>query len=396
MRALYFGFNVRPTPMDAPCSETNQNNEEQVPDPHHVASLNRVSHEKDSQGNIADSMAPVLFAGWASFVLAKEKARIHGDFSPEENLIVNSLNNLSHTTSSGTDVSVKLFGWEALQGLLTASGDIIGIEAPLLTRTLFSDARDVAAGGSSCDHYTVVVDTNRQLFYWTASERIPKAFPSSSLDTAIFERVWAGEGHFLALSTNGSLYSWGSGRHGQLGHGNLKSETKPKCIESLEGIRIVDAACGGSFSIALSEFGDVYTFGLNDHGQLGIGDESESNIGSSDRHAGRNNAYPQLVDFYGTNDEHDGTPLDVSVVKVACGQAHAVCLDDQGNAWSCGWGKYGQLEPQESSHRTKPHDVGSLSKQDDRYTFQKIAQKHDSIYYWRNVICGRWSTFLWE
>ncbi|KAF9373774.1 hypothetical protein CPC16_001659 [Podila verticillata] len=330
MRALYFGFNVRPTPMDAPCSETNQNNEEQVPDPHHVASLNRVSHEKDSQGNIADSMAPVLFAGWASFVLgkaAKEKARIHGDFSPEENLIVNSLNNLSHTTSSGTDVSVKLFGWEALQGLLTASGDIIGIEAPLLTRTLFSDARDVAAGGSSCDHYTVVVDTNRQLFYWTASERIPKAFPSSSLDTAIFERVWAGEGHFLALSTNGSLYSWGSGRHGQLGHGNLKSETKPKCIESLEGIRIVDAACGGSFSIALSEFGDVYTFGLNDHGQLGIGDESESNIGSSDRHAGRNNAYPQLVDFYGTNDEHDGTPLDVSVVKVACGQAHAVCLD---------------------------------------------------------------------
>ncbi|KAF9023309.1 RCC1 domain-containing protein 1 [Haplosporangium bisporale] len=239
---------------------------------------------------------------------AKEKARIHGDFSPEENLIVNSLNNLSHTTSSGTDVSVKLFGWEALQGLLTASGDIIGIEAPLLTRTLFSDARDVAAGGSSCDHYTVVVDTNRQLFYWTASERIPKAFPSSSLDTAIFERVWAGEGHFLALSTNGSLYSWGSGRHGQLGHGNLKSETKPKCIESLEGIRIVDAAC---------EFGDVYTFGLNDHGQLGIGDESESNNGSSDRHAGRNNAYPQLVDFYGTNDEHDGTPLDIKETRGA-------------------------------------------------------------------------------
>lgn len=72
------------------------------------------------------------------------------------------------------------------------------------------------------------------------------------------------------------------------------------------------------------EFGDVYTFGLNDHGQLGIGDGNKPN-GSSERHS-RNNAYPQLVDFHGTNDEHE-TPLDVSVVKVACGQAHVICLD---------------------------------------------------------------------
>lgn len=72
MRAQYFGFNVRPTPMEVPSSEANQKNEEQDPDPHHVASLDRVSHEKDSQGYIADSMAQtVLFTGWASFVLGK-------------------------------------------------------------------------------------------------------------------------------------------------------------------------------------------------------------------------------------------------------------------------------------------------------------------------------------
>lgn len=72
MSAQYFGFNVRPTPMAAPSSETNQKNKEQHPDPHQLASLDRVSHEEDSQSNIANSMAQsVLFAGWASFVLGK-------------------------------------------------------------------------------------------------------------------------------------------------------------------------------------------------------------------------------------------------------------------------------------------------------------------------------------
>lgn len=134
---------------------------------------------------------------------------------------------------------------------MTPSGDIVCTEETSLAGTFYSGARDVAAGGPSCDHYTVVVGDTGHLIFWTVSEPTPKALSSPGLGVT-FERVWAGEGHFLALATNGSLYSWGSGRHGQLGHGNLKSETGPKCIEALEGIRIVDAACGGSFSIALS------------------------------------------------------------------------------------------------------------------------------------------------
>lgn len=75
--------------------------------------------------------------------------------------------------------------------------------------------------------------------------------------------------------------------------------------------------------------GDVYTFGLNDHGQLGIGKaEGKQRQG----HERCNTALPQLVDFFedskGNYDHGQGvSPIEVSVVNVACGHSHTVVLD---------------------------------------------------------------------
>lgn len=62
----------------------------------------------------------------------------------------------------------------------------------------------------------------------------------------------------------------------------------------------------------------MYSFGLNDHGQLGIGGSKR------EMEAPRNTAYPQLVDFY--NGESDN-PIDVNISRVACGRAHTIALD---------------------------------------------------------------------
>ncbi|KAF9168412.1 hypothetical protein DFQ26_008362 [Actinomortierella ambigua] len=155
-----------------------------------------------------------------------------------------------------------------------------------------------------------------------------------------FEKVWAGEAHFLALACDGRLFSWGSGRFGQLGHGTVQADVvHPTPIEALEGLRVVDAACGATHSLALSDIGDVYAFGLNNYGQLGIGtggdttlppahQQQPTTITNNNQYSNGartdqvNTALPQLVDFYNL-ERSTSEPIDINIVKIACGNAHS-------------------------------------------------------------------------
>lgn len=57
---------------------------------------------------------------------------------------------------------------------------------------------------------------------------------------------------------------------GQLGHGSIDSVDYPQEVQALGGVRIVQIACGGWHSCALSESGDLYVWGWNECGQLGL------------------------------------------------------------------------------------------------------------------------------
>lgn len=68
---------------------------------------------------------------------------------------------------------------------------------------------------------------------------------------------------------------WGNGDYGRLGLGNLESQWKPKILNSStfgdQSLR--EIACGGAHTLFLTENGRVYATGLNDFGQLGISDD---------------------------------------------------------------------------------------------------------------------------
>lgn len=98
---------------------------------------------------------------------------------------------------------------------------------------------------------------------------------------------------------------------GQLGHGLLENETIPILIEALAGIRIIKIAAGGWHSCALSAEGDLYTWGWNGNGQLGLKYENEPLSVM---------ATPHAVD---TNSDDD---LQINIVNVACGSRHTVFL----------------------------------------------------------------------
>ena len=66
------------------------------------------------------------------------------------------------------------------------------------------------------------------------------------------------------------MYSFGKGNFGSLGLGGTIFSAAPRQIGKLGNKRIVTVACGMYHSLALSEIGDVYSWGRGFEGQLGL------------------------------------------------------------------------------------------------------------------------------
>ncbi|KAL0462229.1 UNVERIFIED_CONTAM: Ultraviolet-B receptor UVR8 [Sesamum latifolium] len=79
---------------------------------------------------------------------------------------------------------------------------------------------------------------------------------------------------FAEELSNGKQFAalWGNGDFGRLGLGNLESQWRPKPIppSAFDYQSLQEVACGGAHTLFLTENGDVYATGLNDFGQLGI------------------------------------------------------------------------------------------------------------------------------
>jgi hypothetical protein len=92
--------------------------------------------------------------------------------------------------------------------------------------------------------------------------------------TIIF--ISAGSHHTAALTDGGDVYTWGRGhtkaQGNPLGHGNLKDAPVPKRVQSLRHHTIVHVSAGDRHSLAVSEAGWTFSWGDGESGQLGHGD----------------------------------------------------------------------------------------------------------------------------
>jgi len=97
-----------------------------------------------------------------------------------------------------------------------------------------------------------------------------------ALTTRRVVAVSAAENHSLCLTDTGETYAWGSNRFGQLGvaanedsnSNNIRS--LPRRVDDLKNVHCVAVAAGLKHSIALSRRGEVYVWGDNSSGQLGV------------------------------------------------------------------------------------------------------------------------------
>lgn len=116
----------------------------------------------------------------------------------------------------------------------------------------------------------------------------------------------------------------------QLGYGKLVEESEyPQPVEALMGIQIIKIAAGGWHTLALSCSGDIYAWGWNEHGQLGI---TENNVNVSQ-------SIPKLIDLY----DEAGDLVEVNVKDIACGSRHSAFLDTNNGLWTTGLNAFGQI-----------------------------------------------------
>ena len=92
--------------------------------------------------------------------------------------------------------------------------------------------------------------------------------------------VSAGTEHACALLDDGTVKCWGGNRSGQLGRGDALDRggsanqmgTNLAAIDLGPGRKAIAVAAGGEHSCALLDDGALKCWGLNEHGQLGLGD----------------------------------------------------------------------------------------------------------------------------
>ncbi|PIA60479.1 hypothetical protein AQUCO_00300167v1 [Aquilegia coerulea] len=151
-----------------------------------------------------------------------------------------------------------------------------------------SYVKGIACGGR---HSAVVTDAGALLtFGWglygqcgqgSTDDELSPTCVSSLLGIQI-EKVATGLWHTVCISTEGDVYAFGGNQFGQLGTGADQAETLPRVLEALnmEDKNAKVVSCGARHTAVITDDGNVFCWGWNKYGQLGLGDVIDRNVPS--------------------------------------------------------------------------------------------------------------------
>jgi len=175
----------------------------------------------------------------------------------------------------------------------------------------------------------------------------------------------AGGEHTAAITDSGELWTWGENGHGQLGVGDTTNRHGPVKV-SVSHQKVVAVAAGYWHSAAITESGELWTWGYNGHGQLGVGDTKK-------RHA------PIKVSVNGQK-----------IVAVAARRYHTAVITASGELWTWGrqwswpawpWGHRESPCP-DQGERERPEDCGRGCKRISQYCDHGLSRGVDLGLQW--------------
>ena len=142
-------------------------------------------------------------------------------------------------------------------------------------------------------------------------------FPQKILEIPPVLSVSCGSEHTLIITTDSNLWSCGYNMYGQLCLGNQENQSKPR---QTSFSNISKISTGSHHSLFQNDKGEIFSCGYNYQGQCGLGHFKSPQI------------TPSLI-----------LNLPSNIVQFICGSSLSLFLDSEGNIFSVGDNKFGQL-----------------------------------------------------
>ncbi|WP_299968630.1 Ig-like domain-containing protein [uncultured Roseobacter sp.] len=149
--------------------------------------------------------------------------------------------------------------------------------------------------------------------------------------------VSAGLLHSTFLTEDGDVWAFGFNNRGPLGLGDEEPRTEAVKIAALDNVTIVAIENGNGFSFAVAADGTLYGWGNNSNGQLGLGDQDER-------------LSPVVVEAFAGQ----------KVVAVAADVSHTLVLTDDGAVYAMGSNVDNQVSREEDRRVLEPVLVADL------------------------------------
>ena len=144
--------------------------------------------------------------------------------------------------------------------------------------------------------------------------------PEAFLPSHQLTQVYASYYYSAAVTESGEVYTWGSGEFGRLGYVDIKKQPQPRLLVELGSNFIVKLSLGYYHAAAISDKGIVFTWGRGINGQLGHGSIlNEDSV----------RPVSALTHCF--------------IVDIACGESHSLALSDKNEVYTWGGGQLGQL-----------------------------------------------------
>lgn len=215
-----------------------------------------------------------------------------------------------------------VFSWGFGEGGRLGHGDALPKQNATKIQSLSDkDVRKLFCGSA----YSACITQSGTLYTWgrgtygslghgsSEDKLVPTIVQAVSEDSVVDVALGSGDSHTLCATADGFVYSWGDGDCGKLGTGSCNGASLPVRIEELSMISRIYS--GSQFSVALAQDGAVYTWGKAHGGRLGHDTRTDFSC------------VPQKIEALAGK----------IVTNIAVGSAHCLALTTTGEIY--GWGR---------------------------------------------------------
>jgi alpha-tubulin suppressor-like RCC1 family protein len=200
-----------------------------------------------------------------------------------------------------------------------------------------------------------------------------------------WKQVSVGNAYMVAVKTDGTLWSWGSGNNGRLGQNNTTNYSSPTQVGSLTDWDFISAGNDGAWS-AVKSNGTLWSCGRNTYAQIGDGtfttksspvqvgaltDWKQVSVGSTFTMAVKTNGTlwgwgQNGSGMLGTNSTTSySSPVQIGALTnwsyVSCGSNSTMAIKTDGTLWGWGLNTSGQLGDGTATTRSSPVQIGALT-----------------------------------